>query len=101
MRITLLQHIVIGSAPHLIGTVLDNEGIDNCRVVSTDDMSMYGTYIMSFWTEPNPLPMIHTIMFSHTPQGCVAYNLFGDGRTKQDFDPGKYSDRYICGYYLY
>ena len=86
-----------GSNPYQIGEVLNREGITHFEVACPENMVLYGTYIMSFWTENLT---IHTIAFSHTRQGYTAYNLYGDGSAR-DFNPMDYSDRYICGYYMW
>ena len=86
-----------GSYPSRIGTVLKVEGIEYCDVASPADMTLYGTYIMSFWTKSHT---IHTVAFSHTNQGYTVYNLYGDG-FEYDFNPMEYSDQYICGYYMW
>lgn len=90
-----------GSDPTAIGLVLDKEGIDYCKMSSPQDMTMYGTYIMSYWNGKPWRSSLHTIAFSYTSQECIAYNLWCNGQETSDFDPSMYSDNYICGYYLY
>lgn len=97
----MIGYGTLGSNPYQIGSVLSDEGIEYYRVSSTDNMTLYGTYIMSFWNGKPWCSSLHTIAFSYTSQGCVAYNLYGDGNSTPNFDPSIYSDSYACGYYLY
>ena len=67
--------------------------------VGMDEMTEPGTYIISFWNDTNIFGGIHTIAVSYDGDLYTAYNLDGDGRQKP-LRLYKYTDRYICGYYL-
>ena len=88
----MIGYGALGSNPYQIGSVLNNEGIENYRVSNPANMTLYGTYIMSFWNGKPWCSSLHTIAFSYTSQGCVAYNLYGDGNSTPDFDSSNHSN---------
>ena len=89
------------SYPHAIGDVLDYEGIGYYKVYGTENMTLNGTYVISFWNENAPFNGLHTIAVSKTSSGCIAYNLYGDGNEYSLSNLDKYKNSFICGYYLY
>ncbi len=89
-----------GSNPYAIGRVLESEGIQYYNVSSTSNMTLYGTYIMSYWTDTPFMSTIHTIAISYYADNYTAYNKSGYGSSLFNFNLDEYKNRFICGYYL-
>ena len=90
----------LGSDPNAIGRVLSREGIEYCEVSNPANMTLYGTYIMSFWNRNTIFGGLHTIAVSYNGTEYTAYNLKGNGRT-YSINLSDYKDTFICGYYLF
>ena len=89
-----------GSNPFAIGRVLRSEGIDYSQVNDVGEMTATGTYIISFWNSGAPWNGLHTVAVGYDGTSYTAYNLGGYGKPTDNFDPSKYADAYICGYYI-
>ena len=87
----------LGSNPYFIGWVLRYEGIEYYRVSGTENMTLYGTYIVTYWTQHNT---VHNIALSYTSKGCIAYNVNGGGKSTPNFNLNDISEGFMCGYYL-
>lgn len=89
---------VFGSYPHAIGQVLRRNHM-SYSMVNLDEMTKAGVYIISYWTEPNPLPTIHTVAIEYDGSVYITYNRYCNGNKNYD-NPKTYASNFICGYYL-
>lgn len=89
---------VFGSYPHAIGQVLRKNHM-SYSMVSLDEMTKEGVYIISYWTGATLGSSIHTVAISYDGSGYITYNYDGFGQTSVE-NPKTYASNFICGYYL-
>ena len=92
----MIGYGLFGSAPNAIANVLNNNGIAYSSV-SIEGMTKKGTYIFSYWNSTDIFSGLHTIAISYDGNKFYGYNYM---HGYNEISPSKYSDRFICCYYL-
>lgn len=86
---------LLGSNPRQIGRVLTKSGIDY-NLVSANEMTKPGVYIVSCWNENAPFNGLHTIAVKYDGSKYTPYNKRNGYFNPSDYD----NSSYIIGYYL-
>ena len=84
---------LFGSVPKRIGRVLDRYGIAYQKISSIDEISEYGTYILSYWNGARLFSSLHTVAVVYSEDG---YEILNDPTDFTDIKEKKF----ICGYYI-
>ncbi len=87
-----------GGNPFSIGRVLKRLGIASERM-TTLNLAHDGGYIISFWNGAKKLSL-HTVFVEARCGKTRAYNLYGGDKSPRAFDPEKYKELFIRGFYV-